>query len=176
MEGIIHIVAIYPRELWIEGKDVKRMCKFPPRNEWNGTLMTIYYEDGHEEDVNEPVLVEVIGQKPNGVEVETEETEQTSAPKADFENDKIMVLYEELDRIETEEREKKKREHPNWRSVQKAGSACRFINVAKSADIETVGQLLDFGRANFEKLRYMGRKCADLVTQGLTNLYGIDKW
>ena len=102
--------------------------------------------------------------------------EKKPAQKGDFENDKIMVLYEELDRIETEEREKQKREHPNWRSVQKAGSACRFINVAKSADIETVGQLLDFGRSNFEKLRHMGRKCADLVTQGLTNLYGIDKW
>ena len=97
-------------------------------------------------------------------------------PAADYENDKIMVLYEELDRIETEERERQKKEHPNWRSVQKAGSACRFINVAKSADIETVGQLLNFGRANFEKLRHMGRKCADLVTQGLTNLYGIEKW
>ena len=72
MEGIIHIVAIYPRELWIEGKDVKRMCKFPPMNEWNGTLMKIYYEDGHEDDINEPVLVEIIGQKPKGVEVETE--------------------------------------------------------------------------------------------------------
>ena len=98
------------------------------------------------------------------------------APKGDFENDKIMVLYEELDRIETEERERQKKEHPNWRSVQKAGSACRFINVAKSADIETVGQLLDFGRSDFEKLRHMGRKCADLVTQGLTNLYRIEKW
>ena len=102
--------------------------------------------------------------------------EKNPAPKGDFENDKIMVLYEELDRIETEERERQKKKHPNWRSVQKAGSACRFINVAKSADIETVGQLLDFGRSDFEKLRHMGRKCADLVTQGLTNLYGIDKW
>lgn len=102
--------------------------------------------------------------------------EKKPAPKGDFENDKIMVLYEELDRIETEERERQKKEHPNWRSVQKSGSACRFINVAKSADIETVGQLLDFGRSDFEKLRHMGRKCADLVTQGLTNLYGIEKW
>ena len=103
-------------------------------------------------------------------------TDKTPTPPADFRNDKIFKLYEELDRIETEERERQKKEHPNWRSVQKNGSACRFINVAKSADIETVGQLLDFGRANFEKLRHMGSKCADLVTQGLTNLYGIDKW
>ena len=116
MEGIIHIVAIYPRELWIEGKDVKRMCKFPPRNEWNGTLMKIYYEDGHEDDINEPVLVEIIGQKPKGVKVETE---TTPPPAADYENDKLMVVYEEIDRMEIAEREQQKREHPNWRSVQK---------------------------------------------------------
>ena len=173
MEGIIHIVAIYPRELWIEGKDVKRMCKFPPRNEWNGTLMKIYYEDGHEEDVNEPVVVEIIGQKPKGVEVETE---TPPPPASDYENDKLMVVYEEIDRMETEEREQTKREHPNWRSVQKKGNGVRFLNIAKANDIETVGQLLKVGRVHFEQLRNMGPYCAAKVSEALKNLYGIETW
>ena len=173
MEGIIHIVAIYPRELWIEGKDVKRMCKFPPRNEWNGTLMKIYYEDGHEEDVNEPVVVEIIGQKPKGVEVETE---TPPPPAADYENDKLMVVYEEIDRMEIAEREQQKREHPNWRSVQKKGNGVRFMNIAKANDIETVGQLLKVGRVHFEQLRNMGPYCAAKVSEALKNLYGIETW
>ena len=173
MEGIIHIVAIYPRELWIEGKDVKRMCKFPPRNEWNGTLMKIYYEDGHEEDVNEPVLVEIIGQKPKGVEVETE---TPPPPAAEYENDKLMVVYEEIDRMETEEREQTRREHPNWRSVQKKGNGVRFLNIAKANDIETVGQLLKVGRIHFEQLRNMGPYCVAAISQALKNLYGIETW
>ena len=173
MEGIIHIVAIYPRELWIEGKDVKRMCKFPPRNEWNGTLMKIYYEDGHEEDVDEPVLVEIIGQKPKGVEVETE---TPPPPAAEYENDKLMVVYEEIDRMETEEREQTKREHPNWRSVQKKGNGVRFLNIAKANDIETVGQLLKVGRIHFEQLRNMGPYCVAAISQALKNLYGIETW
>lgn len=173
MEGIIHIVAIYPRELWIEGKDVKRMCKFPPRNEWNGTLMKIYYEDGHEEDVNEPVLVEIIGQKPKGVEVETE---TPPPPAAEYENDKLMVVYEEIDRMETAEREQTRREHPNWRSVQKKGNGVRFLNIAKANDIETVGQLLKVGRIHFEQLRNMGPYCVAAISQALKNLYGIETW
>ena len=173
MEGIIHIVAIYPRELWIEGKDVKRMCKFPPRNEWNGTLMKIYYEDGHEDDINEPVLVEIIGQKPKGVEVETE---TPPPPAADYENDKLMAVYEEIDRMEIAEREQQKREHPNWRSVQKKGNGVRFLNIAKANDIETVGQLLKVGRVHFEQLRNMGPYCAAKVSKALKNLYGIETW
>ena len=173
MEGTIHIVAINPRELWIDGKDVKRMCKFPPRYEWNGTLMKIYYEDGHEEDVNEPVLVEIIGQKPKGVEVETE---TPPPPAAEYENDKLMVVYEEIDRIETAEREQTKREHPNWRSVQKKGNGVRFLNIAKANDIETVGQLLKVGRVHFEQLRNMGPYCVAAISQALKNLYGIETW
>ena len=173
MEGIIHIVAINPRELWIEGKDVKRICKFPPRYEWNGTLMKIYYEDGHEEDVNEPVLVEIIGQKPKGVEVETE---TPPPPAADYENDKLMVVYDEIDRMEIAEREQQKREHPNWRSVQKKGNGVRFLNIAKANDIETVGQLLKVGRVHFEQLRNMGPYCAAKVSEALKNLYGIETW
>ena len=166
-------MAINPRELWIEGKDVKRMCKFPPRYEWNGTLMKIYYEDGHEEDINEPVVVEIIGQKPKGVEVETE---TPPPPAADYENDKLMVVYEEIDRMEIAEREQQKREHPNWRSVQKKGNGVRFLNIAKANDIETVGQLLKVGRVHFEQLRNMGPYCVAAISQALKNLYGIETW
>jgi DNA-directed RNA polymerase alpha subunit len=97
--------------------------------------------------------------------------------KADYENDRLLdTVYPEMDRMETLEREEQRKKHPEWRSVQKNGNAVRFINVAKGNDIETVGQLLAVGRAGFERLRFMGRVCADEVSKALDNLYGIKQW
>ena len=87
-----------------------------------------------------------------------------------------MVVYDEIDRMEIAEREQQKREHPNWRSVQKKGNGVRFLNIAKANDIETVGQLLKVGRVHFEQLRNMGPYCAAKVSEALKNLYGIETW
>ena len=96
---------------------------------------------------------------------------------ADYENDRLLdTVYPEMDRMETLEREEQRKKRPEWRSVQKNGNAVRFINVAKGNDIETVGQLLAVGRAGFERLRFMGRVCADEVSKALDNLYGIKQW
>ena len=72
--------------------------------------------------------------------------------------------------------EENKKMYPGCRGRQKAGNAIRFMNVAKEHDIETVGQLLEVGRARFERFKNMGRLCADRISEALDNLYGIKSW
>ena len=101
---------------------------------------------------------------------------QEPAPTADYENETLTALECEIDRIDSEQTKNKKEKHPNCEYIQKNGYARRFVNVCNYCDIKTVGQLLECGRREFERLRNMGRSCADIVTQALTNLYGIEKW
>ena len=172
MEGTIHIVGggYYPIELWIEGKDVVRMEK--TSTVLNRCLLKIKYADGHSEVVSEPIILEFIGQIPKEVEV----TETPQPPADGYENDKLMVVYEEIDRMEIAEREQQKIEHPHWNGIQKNGNGMRFLNVAKSNNIETVGQLLKFGRERYERLKYMGPRTVAIVSKALKNLYGIETW
>ncbi len=104
------------------------------------------------------------------------EPEPEKTPAEDYKNDSILVLYKELDRIETEERERKRREHPLWGYVQKNGNATRVIVIARQHNINTIGELLKVGRVTFQSFRNVGPKCGALITQGLSNLYGIEKW
>ena len=94
----------------------------------------------------------------------------------DYEDDSILVLYKELKRIEEEEKKRKKEERPEWKYIQRKGNATRALVVARSHDIETIGDLLKVGRVNFQAFRNAGPKCGELITQGLSNLYGIEKW
>jgi DNA-directed RNA polymerase alpha subunit len=80
-----------------------------------------------------------------------------------------------MDRIEAEERDRMKKANPLLK-VAKKGLGFRFLNVAKANDIDTVGDLLNMGRARFEKLRNMGKNCVEEVSQALENLYGIKQW
>lgn len=95
---------------------------------------------------------------------------------ADYESESVMTLFKELDRIETEERERKRREHPSWGFVQKKGNAMRFLVIARQHDINTIGDLLKVGRVAFQSFRNAGPRCGALITLGLNNLYGIEKW
>ena len=95
---------------------------------------------------------------------------------SEYDNDKVMVLYEEIDRLDILEREENKKKYPNWGHYQKSGNGVRFMNACKANDIETIGQLIAFGRQRFEETRNMGRMCCDVITTALTNLYGIEKW
>ena len=98
-------------------------------------------------------------------------------PVADYENDRLIdKVYYEIDRLDIQEREKHRKKHPVGGVYQKKGHAIRFLNVAKENDIETVGQLLECGRARFEQFRHMGRRCADRISEALDNLYGIKSW
>ena len=102
--------------------------------------------------------------------------ERLSKLEPDYENDRLVdTVYNEIDRMETEERERQRRKHPNW-TVYKKGHGIRFLNIAKANEIETVGQLLALGRAKFKQFKYMGPKCIAEVSQALENLYGIKQW
>lgn len=93
----------------------------------------------------------------------------------DYENDLLRdTVFNEMERIATEERELQRKIHPEW--GMKSGNGVRFLNIAHANEIETVGQLLSVGRARFEKFKYMGSKCADDVSKALENLYGIKSW
>ena len=102
--------------------------------------------------------------------------DKAPTPPAEYENDRVMVLYEEIDRLDILDREEQKKTHPGWGHYQKSGNGVRFLNACKANDIETIGQLIAFGRPRFEETRNMGRMCCDVITKALTNLYGIDKW
>ena len=102
--------------------------------------------------------------------------DKPTPPPAAYENDKVMDVYKEIDRLDILEREEQKKKYPTWGHYQKSGNGVRFLNACKAVDIETVGQLLAYGRTDFEEVRNMGRKCCDVITQALTNLYGIEKW
>ena len=95
---------------------------------------------------------------------------------AEYESEKVMVVYKEIDRLDIIERDEQKKKHPGWGHCQKSGNGVRFLNACKANDIETIGQLLTFGRVRFEETRNMGRMCCDVITKALTNLYGIEKW
>lgn len=93
-------------------------------------------------------------------------------PVNDYEQKPIREVYNEMQCIEEAEKAEKMTGN-NW---QKHGHARRFLNVANYYNIETVGQLLEIGKADFMRLKNMGRKCADYVSMALKNLYGIEKW
>lgn len=95
-------------------------------------------------------------------------------PVNDYEQKPIREVYLEIQRIEEAEKEEKIQK--GWRRVQKKGHANRFLNVARMHDIETVGQLVEYGKAEFMLLPNIGRQCADYVSMALKNLYGIDRW
>lgn len=102
------------------------------------------------------------------------EPETENPDKKDYEQIPISEVYNEMQIMEEEEKLEKKR--AGYRNVQKKGHAVRFLNAARLADIETVGQLIAYGRADFIRVRNMGRNCADYVSMALKNLYGIEKW
>lgn len=104
------------------------------------------------------------------------QADKTPTQPAEYENEKVMVVYEEIDRLDIIERDEQKKKYPGWGHYQKSGNGVRFLNACKANDIETIGQLLTFGRVRFEETRNMGRMCCDVITKALTNLYGIEKW
>ena len=160
VEGVIYTNDAQPTSWKDEGSEIQRLMKsLDEQRELVNKMRDEYLKIEQERD-----------------ELKERVAQLEPKPAADYENDKLMVVYEEIDRMEIAEREQQKREHPNWRSVQKKGNGVRFLNIAKANDIETVGQLLKVGRVHFEQLRNMGPYCAAKVSEALKNLYGIETW
>ena len=135
----------------------------------------VFYKDGVTTDVKFIDRIDMHPGTPDMTFVNNVEPEPEPEPK-DYEDDSILVLYKELKRIEEEEKERKKAERPEWKYIQKKGTATRAIVVARQHDINTIGDLLKVGRVTFQGFRNAGPKCGELITQGLSNLYGIEKW
>ena len=93
-------------------------------------------------------------------------------------NEPIQTLAKEIARLETLELQAK-RAHNNTTYYQKVGLDIRFLNVCKFGcvrEIDTVKDLIDFGRHEFSRLRNIGPHTMKLVDQALENLYNIKSW
>jgi hypothetical protein len=135
----------------------------------------VLYKDGGTEDIKFIDRIDMHNGMPDMTFVNNIEPEPESKPK-DYENDSILMLYNELKRIEEEEKERKKEQHPGFKYFQRKGNATRALVVARQHNINTIGDLLKVGRIIFQGFRNAGPKSGELITQGLSNLYGIEKW
>jgi len=158
VESVIYATADQLGKYEDKGSQVEKLQKeLSKQLEWGSNIREKYMEMELECDQLKERLAELEPQ-----------------PK-DYENDLLRdTVFNEMERIATEERELQRRIHPEW--GMKSGNGVRFLNIAHANEIETVGQLLSVGRARFEKFKYMGSKCADDVSKALENLYGIKQW
>ena len=161
VEGIIYTNDAQPTSWKDEGSEIQRLMKsLDEQREWGNKMRDEYLKIEQECDELKERLAQL-----------------DPKPAADYANDRLNnKVYYEIDRLDVQEREENKKKYPEWGVHQKRGNAIRFINVAKEHDIETVGQLLEVGRARFEQFRNMGRLCADRISEALDNLYGIKSW
>lgn len=93
-------------------------------------------------------------------------------------NEPIQTVAKEIARLETLELEAK-RAHYKTSYYQSGGLDIRFLNVCKRYDgphIDTVKDLIDFGRHDFSDLRNIGPHTLKLIDQALDNLYNIKSW
>ena len=161
VEAVIYTNVAQATQWKDEGSELEKLkAKYDEHMEWSGKLRDEYMKIEQERD-----------------ELKERVAQLETKPAADYANDRLIdKVYYEIDRLDIQEREEHKKKYPEWGVHQKKGNAIRFMNVAKEHDIETVGQLLEVGRARFEQFRNMGRLCADRISEALDNLYGIKSW
>ena len=161
VEGIIYTNDAQPTSWKDEGSEIQRLMKsLDEQRELDNKMRDEYLKMMQERDELKERLAQL-----------------EPKPAADYANDRLIdKIYHEIDRLDIQEREENKKKFPECGVHQKRGNAIRFMNVAKDHDIETVGQLLEVGRARFEQFRNMGRLCADRISEALDNLYGIKSW
>ena len=161
VESVIYTNDAQPTSWKDEGSEIQRLKKANAELcEWGGRMRDGYMKMEQECDELKERLAKL-----------------EPKPVSEYANDRLIdKVYHEINRLDVLEREENKKKHPNWGVIQKRGNAVRFMNVAKEHDIETVGQLLEVGRARFEQFRNMGRLCADRISEALDNLYGIKSW
>ena len=161
VEAVIYNNDAQPINWKDEGSEIERLKKANSELcEWGGRMRDGYMKMEQERDELKERLAQL-----------------EPKPVAEYANDRLIdKVFHEIDCLDVLEREENRLKHPNWGVIQKRGNAVRFMNVAKEHDIETVGQLLEVGRARFEQFRNMGRLCADRISEALDNLYGIKSW
>ena len=80
----------------------------------------------------------------------------------DYASDDIEKLYQEMIKLDV--------------GYYTGGTATRFYNTCRKNDINTVGELLEKGRAGMLRLEQIGKKGIYLANTALKNLYGIKTW
>ena len=175
MNGIIHIVGADRSQWWIDGEDVKMVCQEGLIDRYAGRGAKVVYKNGGISEFANAIYVEIITTKPTETETESKKVEDEQPP-ADYRNDKLNgKLFDEMNRIESIEREEYKRKFPHG-CCNRSGNAVRFLNVVKDHDIETVGQLLEAGSKSVSKMLNIGKKTIEEVSLALENVYGITEW
>lgn len=87
--------------------------------------------------------------------------------------DSIEVLLKEVAKVEEQHVEELKKD---YRYRQKGGLDIRLRNAIASCSIETVGDLLKYGRRELQKTRNVGPHTVECVDEALLNLYNITTW
>ena len=94
-----------------------------------------------------------------------------------FENESINNVITEVDRIDQENTDKRKKEIKErggyCHRCQKSGYAVRLQNALNNLEIKTVGDLLSLGRTGLYYSLNVGKHGVDIVTDALYNLYKI---
>lgn len=114
---------------------------------------------------------------------EPEQHEEPEVLTAFAARDTVQVVAREIARLETEfieaENAKLKEKGHSYRR-QKSGADIRFLNCCSYdvgyQEINTVTDLIAYGRNNFICRRNIGRKTIKLVDKALGNLYNIKSW
>lgn len=117
--------------------------------------------------------------------VDEEQPAEPERPATSPESESVLVVANEIKRLEQEAIGKKNREalEKGWLYVrnQRSGLDIRFLNVCagnwdSEIKISTVKELLDCGRRGFSRRKNMGPNTLHLVDQALANLYNITVW
>ena len=154
VEGIIYTNEAQPTQWMDEGSQIEKMREQLKKN--HDELCRL--ADANRNLLEErDELKELLAPLKNRSEI-------TKAVAA-YKNDRLVdTLAKEIERLDIEE------------NGQKKGHATRFLNAAKAQDIDTVGQLLTFGRARLEGCRNISRITTNWVSKALDSLYGIKGW
>ena len=106
--------------------------------------------------------------------------EDEPEPEIPYSDEPISNLIREIDRMDIEERDRKKAEarsqgHYRW-SYSKKGHAKIVETACRRVSIKTVADLLAFGKYNFLGIHNMGPLATASVDKALENLYNIKSW
>jgi len=103
-------------------------------------------------------------------------------PDHNPETDSIEVLMEEIVRVEEQEIKEAKEDFRQRtgtdyeREIKSSGIGIRLKRLLYRQDLNSVSDLLRYGRRELLKTRNVGQRTVERVDKALQNLYGIEEW
>ena len=104
------------------------------------------------------------------------DTDSQPEQQPDYAIDGIEKLWQEMNRLEEQVRDERRKKRPDLSNIHTDGNATRFVSKCRSNGIDTIGDLLKKGRTHILQLSGIGVNCAKLADTALKNLYGIENW